>query len=386
MVNKNLINRLSISFVIPCLNEESSLPFVLNKLRKTCNELLRDYKTEIIISDNGSTDHSLEIAKSYGVRIENCPIKGYGATLKYGISKANNDIIVFADADDTYDFLEAPLLIHEIEKGYDLVIGSRIKGKIYKGAMPFSHRYIGTPVLNNIINKLYNINEKKISDCNSGFRCFLKKSYESWDIQSDGMEFASEMLIKALKQNAKISEVPISLFPDLPERKPHLKTWRDGMRHLLQILVEAPFFFNNIGLITFGINAIILIICLIIPDYLHIFGISVFGIHTMMFAMLGSLFGQILWSIGLFISVKNNDVKGLYYIFINLSEDIVFLLIFGLAIFSLFCFGIIIVNWALNGFINLSLQKQTLFIISIAANGIIFLFNIFTTHLIKHSL
>jgi len=232
----------SISFVIPCLNEEKTLPYVLEKVVRVCNKELKDCRTEIILSDNGSEDKSIEIAKAYGVRIGNCRTRGYGAALKYGILLAENDVIVFADADDTYDFSETPILIKEIEKGYDLVIGSRLKGNIHSGAMPFLHHYLGTPILNFIINNIFGHDENKISDCNSGFRCFRKEAFNRWNIQSDGMEFASEMLVKSLKNNAKISEAPISLYPDHPGRKPHLKTWRDGMRHLLRILVEAPFF------------------------------------------------------------------------------------------------------------------------------------------------
>lgn len=378
-------HNLSISFVLPCLNEEATLPYVLAKIVKVCQEALSGYPTEIILSDNGSTDRSREIAQSFGVRVVNCPIKGYGAALKYGISKATHQVIVFADADDTYDFSESPALIHEIEKGYDLVIGSRMKGKIYPNAMPFLHRYLGTPVLNHIINRLYSVGAYRISDCNSGFRCFRKDAYEQWGVESDGMEFASEMLIKAMKHCAAISEVPVSLYPDHPERKPHLKTWRDGMRHFLQIFVEAPFFFKKWGVILFSVNFILLLICLATREYIYIGGMALFGIHTMLFAMLGTLLGQSLWGIGLFISVKSREAEGVYAKVINLSEDILFWSIVGLITFSAICFGWIILTWAMNGFVNISLQKETLFFIAIASNGINFLTNIFTAHLLKRA-
>lgn len=376
---------LSISFVIPCLNEEKTLPFVLEKIIRVCNTDLVDHESEIVVSDNGSEDKSKEIAEAYGARVVHCPTKGYGAALKNGIKSANNEIIVFADADDTYDFLETPKLIKEIEKGYDFVLGSRLKGDIHKGAMPFLHHYLGTPILNLIINSLYSRDGHKISDCNSGFRCFRKEVFTEWNIQSDGMEFASEMLVKSMKSNAKISEVPVSLYPDHPGRAPHLKTWRDGMRHLLRVFVEAPSFFNKVGIFIFTVNIILLLISIFTPEYVTLLGMSVFGIHTMMFAMLGSLAGQVIWGIGLFISVKEDVTKGFYSKVINLSEDTVFWLIFYLFLFSLLCFGGIIIYWASKGFVNLTLQKQTLFLITIAANGMLILANIFTTHLLKRS-
>jgi len=376
---------LSISFVIPCLNEEKTLPFVLEKIISVCKTDLSDYKTEIVVSDNGSEDKSTEIASAYGARVVHCPTKGYGAALKYGIKSAANGIIIFADADDTYDFKESPKLIEEIEKGYDFVIGSRLKGDIHKGAMPFLHHHLGTPILNFFINSLYSRAGQKISDCNSGFRCFKKEVFEEWKIQSDGMEFASEMLVKSLKNKAKLSEVPVSLYPDHPGRKPHLKTWRDGMRHLLRVFVEAPSFFNKVGISIFAVNIILLLISILTPEFINLFGMSVFGIHTMMFAMLGSLAGQVIWGIGLFISVKEDLAEGFYHKVINLSEDTVFWLFFYLFLFSLLCFGGIIVYWAAKGFVDLTLQKQTLFLVTIAANGMLILANVFTAHLLKRS-
>jgi glycosyltransferase involved in cell wall biosynthesis len=376
---------ISISFVIPCLNEEATLPFVLEKIVRVCKTDLIDYKSEIIVADNGSQDQSVETAKAIGARVVQCPTKGYGAELKCGIKSAENEIIVCADADDTYDFLETPKLIKEIEKGYDFIIGSRLKGDIHKGAMPFLHHYLGTPILNLFINSLYSRAGYKISDCNSGFRCFRKEVFNEWNIQSDGMEFASEMLVKSLKNSAKISEVPVSLYPDHPGRTPHLKTWRDGMRHLLRVFVEAPSFFNKVGISIFTMNIILLLISILAPDYVNFLGMSVFGIHTMMFALLGSLAGQVIWGIGLFISIKEDITEGLYFKVINLSEDTVFWLIFYLFLFSLLCFGGIIVYWASKGFVDLTLQKQTLFLITIAANGMLILANVFTAHLLKRS-
>ena len=142
----------SISFVLPCLNEEKTLPIVLEKINKVRESSLSAYKSEIVVSDNGSVDNSIEIAKNFGARVVNCPTRGYGAALKFGVNNSEGDIIVSADADDTYDFFESPNLVSELEKGNDLVIGDRLNGNIHKGAMPWMHKYLGTPILTFIIN------------------------------------------------------------------------------------------------------------------------------------------------------------------------------------------------------------------------------------------
>ena len=134
--------------MVPCLNEEGTLGDVLSKINQVCEGRLRDRSTEVIVSDNGSTDDSVEIANRFGARMVHCSTRGYGAALLAGIEAARGEVIVFADSDNTYDFSESPGLIEELEKGFDLVIGSRIGGDIHPGTMPFMHRYVGTPVLN----------------------------------------------------------------------------------------------------------------------------------------------------------------------------------------------------------------------------------------------
>lgn len=136
------------------MNEEKTLPLVLEKLARLKKEL-KQYNVEILVSDNGSEDKSISIAKKYGAKVVHCEERGYGAALNFGIKNASGEIVLFADADDTYDFLESPALLAEMEKGAEFVIGSRLDGSIHKGAMPFLHRYLGTPVINWIINLLY---------------------------------------------------------------------------------------------------------------------------------------------------------------------------------------------------------------------------------------
>ncbi len=373
-----------LTFVIPCLDEEYTLPFVLKKINSLIHDDYIDRSVEIIVSDNGSKDKSVEIAEKYGARVVNCKIKGYGAALKCGIENANDGIIIFADADNTYNFLEAPELINELEKGFDLVIGNRLDGPLKEKAMPRLHRIVGTPTLNFIINFLYSKKGNKIKDCNSGFRCFQKSSFLKWDIKGDGMEFASEMLIKALKNKANISHVPITLYPDMKEdRIPHLKTWRDGMRHLLQILMYAPKFFHNFGLLIFSLAWTALLVSFFAGP-LIIGNFSIFGLHTMMFSMLGSFLGVFLWSLGLFLYLKSNDesVRDYEYI-VYLKEDILFFQIITILIISGMVFLFIFIKWYENSFVYLSLEKTTMLLVAFISNSIYYVGTLISTHLLK---
>jgi glycosyltransferase involved in cell wall biosynthesis len=191
---------------------------------------------EVIVADNGSTDRSVEIALSKGARVVHVAQKGYGNALRGGIEAARGRIIVIGDADDSYDFLEAPKLVAKIKEGYDLVVGSRFKGRILPGAMPWTSK-IGNPIMTFTLNLLFKVNT---SDSQSGMRAFTKEAYRKMQLQATGMEFASEMLIKAGKAKLKIAEVPITLHPDKRGRPPHLRPIRDGWRHLKLMLTYSP--------------------------------------------------------------------------------------------------------------------------------------------------
>ncbi len=364
------------------MNEEKTLPYVLKKINAVKANELSDRVVEVIVSDNGSTDKSIEVAQSFGARVIHCAERGYGAALQCGIYGAENEAVIFADADDTYDFLESPRLVAKLDEGYDMVLGSRLDGTIHDGAMPFLHRYVGTPVLSFIINMLYARGEYRLSDCNSGFRCFRKEAFASWKVGGTGMEFASEMLVKAMKSGAKLTEVPASLYPDKPGRIPHLRTWRDGMRHLLQILLESPEFFNVTGTALWLMSWVVLLVGFVTGP-ITFSAFSIFGIHSMMFALLGSIFGLAMWSVGLFISTKNPSSVRLYTTFNGWQEDRLFWFSFGLGASSLLLLLGIVVQWGLGGFANLALERQTLSVITFAANGILLVANVLTAHLIK---
>lgn len=322
--------------------------------------------------------------QEHGAKVVHCEEKGYGAALLCGIENATGEIVVFADADNTYDFLETPLLVGELEKGFDLVIGSRLKGDIRPGAMPFLHRHLGTPILNFFINLLYARGANRITDCNSGFRCFKRDSFLSWGVKSKGMEFASEMLVKALKSNARISHVPISLYPDIGKRAPHLKRWRDGMRHMLQIFLDSPKFFFVTGLTVFCISWLVLIIGLCFGPVTIGFA-SIFGLHSMMFGLLGSFFGIIIWAVGLFLAIKiETDIKTYRYL-INLQEGSLFWSSVILFLVSVALFLAIVIYWVLQGFHFIAIEKETLVVVAFASNGMLLVFDVVTAHLLKRS-
>jgi glycosyltransferase involved in cell wall biosynthesis len=376
-----------ITFVIPCLNEELTLLRVLQKIARLRASTLDSVRpVEVIVADNGSTDRSVAIAHEHGARVVHCPQKGYGAALKSGILAATHPLVIFADADDTYDFAESSKLIDEVERGHDLVLGSRLHGKILKGAMPPLHRYLGTPVLTELINFLYGAPSRKISDCNSGFRCFYKEHFLRWEVKSDGMEFASEMLVRAMMMGTKISEVPVTLSPHDATRTPHLKTWRDGMRHLLQILLEAPRLFHLLGSVTFFLSWGLMLLSVFARKPVLWGHASIMGIHTTIFAFICSFLGLALWGIGLVLTAKRPACGvNIYQRLVNMPEDKLF---WATLSFMLICFALIAVivfYWARNHFTFLALEKETLILSALITNGVLLIFQIFTAHLIKRT-
>lgn len=374
----------AVSFVIPCLNEAQTLPLVLRKIRQLSESDLKACAVEMLVVDNGSTDCSVELAKREGARVLSCVEKGYGAALRFGIANATHPIVIFADADNTYDLLEAPRLLAELEQGADLVLGSRLRGDIKHGAMPFSHRHIGTPVLTSMINHLYGGHGRKLTDCNSGFRCFWKDQFLSWGVKSTGMEFASEMLVKALIAEARTSEVPITLYRDERGRVPHLARWRDGMRHVLQILLESPRFFFTVGTVTWLISWLVLLTAAR-TGLVTIGGVTLMGLHTMMFGLLFSVVGITIFGIGLNLSARHPVRKGVYGSLLNLKEDRLFWGLVSLGLLSFAGVLLVVGKWVVAGFSNISLERITLVLIAFSTNGLIFIANTFAAHLMKRS-
>ena len=228
---------MKLSVAIPCLNEAQTIEKAVGLARDLVAAVGGD--GEIVVGDNGSTDGSRELAERAGARVAPASRRGYGFALLAAIRASRGDVIVMGDADATYDFREAAPLVEAVASGScDLAMGSRLRGRIEKGAMPFLHRWLGTPVLSWLIRRFFGL---RITDCNCGMRAFSRDAFERMRLVCGGMEFASEMLVKASFANLRVREFPISLHRDLrTDRVPHLHTWRDGWRHLRFLLLFAP--------------------------------------------------------------------------------------------------------------------------------------------------
>lgn len=226
---------LDLSVVIPCLNESATIAKAVGLARELIDAV--GGPGEVVVSDNGSDDGSRQLAEAAGARVVAADRRGYGFALLSGIRAARGRVVVMGDADATYDFREALDMVRAVQQGTDLAMGSRLRGEIEPGAMPPLHRHLGTPVLTWLIRRFFGL---RISDCNCGMRAFSKPAFEKMGLVSGGMEFASEMLIKAALCDLKVVEFPCSLHVDTRDRKPHLNTWRDGWRHLRFILLFAP--------------------------------------------------------------------------------------------------------------------------------------------------
>ncbi len=214
-----------ISIVMPCLNEEKGIVRCITWAQEGL--LKSGLPGEIIVADNGSTDRSVELALAAGARVVHQPLRGYGNAYHKGFAASTGTYIIMGDADQTYDFREIPQLIAPLREGYDYVLGSRFSGTILPGAMPWTHRYIGNPVLTFILNVLYGL---KSSDAHSGLRAFTREAYLRMGLTSPGMEFASELVIKAAQSRLRVAEVPITYYPRAGASK--LNALRDGWRHL----------------------------------------------------------------------------------------------------------------------------------------------------------
>jgi hypothetical protein len=226
---------IEVSIVMPCLNEAATLA---SCIRKAQQAIARDgLAAEIIVADNGSTDASPTIARALGARLVVAEERGYGAALQAGIAAARGRYVVMGDADDSYDFSVIGPFIERLRQGSDLVMGNRFRGGIDKGAMRWTHRFIGNPLLTAIGRFFFGI---RIGDFHCGLRAFRKDAYERMGLRTTGMEFASEMVIKAGLKHLRIEEVPTVLHKDGRDRPPHLRTWRDGWRHLRFMLLFSP--------------------------------------------------------------------------------------------------------------------------------------------------
>ncbi|MGZ5004750.1 MAG: glycosyltransferase family 2 protein [Chthoniobacterales bacterium] len=227
-----------LTILMPCLNEAETLGACIRKAQASIAKLAQP--CEVLIADNGSSDRSIEIAQELGARVIHVQEKGYGNALRTGIAAARGKWILMGDADDSYDFSAIEPFMEKLREGYEFVIGCRMPaggGKILAGAMPWKHRWIGNPILSFLGRMFFH---SDVHDFHCGLRALSRDAWNRIDLRTSGMEFASEMVIKAKFRSLRITEVPITLYPDGRSRRPHLRSWRDGWRHLRFMLLFSP--------------------------------------------------------------------------------------------------------------------------------------------------
>lgn len=361
---------LDVSIVMPCLNEERTLPGCIEGANAALEELRRRHglEGEVVIADNGSDDTSREIAEDLGARVVNCPVRGYGAALRYGILGARGRYIVMGDADGSYDFRDSVPMIERLQEGYELCMGSRFRGKIMPGAMPWMNRHIGNPVLTGVLNLFF---RSGLSDAHCGLRAFTKSAFERLDPSSKGMEFASEVVIKATLLNQRRTEVPITLHPDGRGRPPHLRPFRDGWRHLRYLMMLSPaglFFVPGLALLAAGAG-IFAMLLRAPPGRVFAFNGLWVGDHWMAVGMalvstghLSLVFAMAAMLVGIRNGYRQptRPMRWLYW-----ASKLEHMLIMALLLLvsGLLLLGDVAVSWASAGFGQLGMERQ----VSVAA-------------------
>jgi len=273
-----------VSVVMPCLNEGETVATCVSKARATFQDSGID--GEVIVADNGSSDGSQQIAAASGARVIHVERRGYGAALMGGIASARGEYIVMGDSDDSYDFTQIPVFVEELRKGHDVVLGNRFWGGIQPNAMPTLHRYLGNPGLTWLGRLFFRCPS---GDLYCGMRGFTKKAYERMELRATGMEFATEMVVKATLLGMRISEVPTTLAPDGRSRPPHLRTWRDGWRTLRFFLLYSPrWLFLYPGFLLMLLGTVVGVVLMAGPRTV---GHVTFDAHTLLYAAVAVLLG-----------------------------------------------------------------------------------------------
>lgn len=362
-------NEIEVSAVMPCLNEEETLGICIEKAMSAMNAA--GIQGEVVVSDNGSTDRSVEVAKSLGARVVHQPLKGYGYALRKGFEETRGQYIIMGDSDDSYDWTEIPRFVEKLREGNELVMGTRLKGKIEPGAMPWLHRYVGNPVLSWVLRFLFG---SKISDAHCGLRAFSKNAVQRMDLRTGGMELASEIAIKAAMLGLKTSELPITLHPDGRSRPPHLNTLRDGWRHLRFMLLFSPdYLFLWPGFILLFLGIVLFI--LLLPGPLWI-GQVRFDVHSLVLGMLMVVLGTQVIALGLFAKVfsyaERFASRNTFLVRMGRRLSMEAPLIVGLLVALAGFIGdlIVFINWAKTGFgffqqMRLAILGSTLLIVGV---------------------
>jgi len=373
MRKKLAVKNPEISIILPCLNEEQSLGDCLERVKKVIKE--RKLNAEIVVVDNGSTDRSCKIAKKKKVIVVYEPERGYGSACLRGFKAAKGKYLFLSDSDGSYDFNEIPRFIRELKKGFDFVIGDRFKGEVEKGAMSWFHKYIGNPLLSGILRLFF---KTKINDVHCGMRAITKKALSKLDLRAAGMEFASEMVIQAVKNNLKIKELPINYYKRKGISK--LKSFRDGWKHLRFMLLYSPLFLFFIpGIILFLIGLISLV-------WLYFGSLKILGIqlqyHPMFLSALLIIIGYQLMIFALFaktyainhLGEKPSSFNNIYkYLTIEKAGVLgIIIILLGIIIF-----GVILLNWIKANFGALQEIKNSIIALTLIIIGIQTIFSSF---------
>ena len=285
-----------LTILMPCLNEAETVATCVRTARAWLDE--QGVSGEVLVADNGSTDGSQQLAIDAGARVVPIPERGYGAALIGGIAAARSTYIVMGDADDSYDFTALQVFLDNLRAGDELVMGNRFLGGIEKGAMPPLHRYLGNPVLSTVGRVLFRL---PVKDFHCGLRGFRRDTIQALGLRTTGMEFASEMVVKAGLRGLKISEVPTTLRPDGRSRKPHLRTWSDGWRHLRFLMLYSPrFLFLYPGLAMFSVG--LTLTTALVIGRIHAFGV-VFDVAALVYAAALTVIGFQAVTFGLFTKI-----------------------------------------------------------------------------------
>lgn len=289
---------LDLTILMPCLNEAETLAFCVRQAMQAIRD--SGISGEVVVADNGSTDGSQAIASVAGARVVDVPTRGYGAALIAGVEAARGRYILMADADASYHFEHLPRFLPKLDEGFDLVMGNRFAGAIEPGAMPPLHKFLGNPVLSAAGRIFFSI---PVRDFHCGLRAFRRESILALNLRTTGMEFASEMVVKASLAGLRITEVPTTLSPDGRSRAPHLRSWRDGWRHLRFLLLYSPrwlFFYPGLATLLVGL----ILAAALIPGPLTVgaftfdvdtltyaLGLVLIGTHITVFAISAKVFG-----------------------------------------------------------------------------------------------
>jgi glycosyltransferase involved in cell wall biosynthesis len=356
-----------VAVVLPCLNEAATVGSCVTQAVTTLRRL--GIRGEVVVADNGSSDDSVEIALRCGARVVYEPRPGYGSALMRGIEESRAPFIIMADADESYDLTDLERFIEGLRGGADLVMGSRLRGTIEKNAMPSLHRWFGNPFLSGLLNLLFRAG---VSDAHAGMRGFTKDAYRRMQLQTTGMEFASEMVIKAALGHMRITEIPITLHRDGRNRPPHLRSFRDGWRHLRFMLLFSP---TYLFLIPGGLSMLLGLIPLIVlgGGPVTIAGVH-FDLHYMVLGSLLTILGFQIVTTGVFAKAYSHAARlysldrtlNLFVRYFNLERGL--LLGAGLFVAGFIIDALILLDWLRRGMGELNavrpaIQGSTLMII-----------------------